>query len=429
MDKVIEQLKELRLIAPREDWVKQNKELLVSQIKAQTPAKQSSVFSYWYLIKLLVPMRLLNFMAKPLGVVTLAGLLIVASGAYSVNASKGSLPGDVLYPVKLTTEKVKVGLTTSQPEKTELRISHAEERVNEIEKIIQVESDLQKRQDKVKVAATNLKEEMATVTNELEKVKTDVTEKSETQKTIEVIQKVDVKTQEITVRLEQNKLELNKNASDGEASRTLDEAVTAVKETGVKATEVIVDKFDKGEVELAPQDVKDSVENKIKEAEATLTVVTEQAKSAGEVIKKADEAGSTTIEVKPAEVEETKPAVSTEAPASTSYEATSTEPTVSTEVAMPVAIEATPENAKKLLAEAQELMNQGNLKLAMEKLQLVSSMTQQVKSTVEAQLEELEAKLPAEDPATTPTTETMPTTEVSVNPAATTTVTPTTTVK
>jgi hypothetical protein len=422
MDKVIEQLKELRQIRPREDWVKKNKELLLSQITAQSPKEQSSVFSYWYLVKLLFPMRFLNFVAKPVGIVTLACLMVIATGAYSVNASKGSLPGDILYPVKLTSEKVQVGLTTSQPEKTQLRLNHAEERVNEIDQIIKIETDPQKKQEKVNVAAENLTKEMITVTQELEEARNVVTERQETLDTIEVIKQVDAKTAELTEKLNQHQDELNKEGIESSTLK-IDEAVASVKETGVKATEVIVEKYDQGEVEIAPQEVKDSLDKKLKEAEETLKVVDEQVKTTEEAIKKAESEGVVmdvpAVEVAPV-ITETPATVETAAPIAT----TSTEVTVDSTVAVPiepvVVIPATTEEAQKLLAEAQEALKQGDMTNAMAKLKLVNSMTLQVKTTVESQITELATKL-AEQPVVTEETvpvEIAPTTETPATPSA-----------
>jgi hypothetical protein len=427
MDKVIEQLKELNTINPREDWVQMNKELLLSQIKAQSPVKQSSVFSYWYLIKLLVPFRVLNFVAKPVGVLTMVAFLVISSGVYSVNASRGSVPGDILYPVKLTTEKVKVGLTSSSNKKTELKIGNAEERVNEIDKIILNESDTQKKKEKIEVAADNLKKDIDGVKIALEKVKEEK-QADKAQESIAVVMKVDEKTAEISSRLIQHKEVLNNleetQTSNKEVVKRIDDAMVAVKETGVKATEVIVDKYDKGESNLAPQEVKDSLSKKIVEAQEKLKEVTEKEKTTQDAI--TQDALDNPVKISESEdlpVNST-PTVETN---------TETDPTVTatdSEVApltndVPVEVEApiTTQNAEKVLAEAQVLLEQGDLVNALEKLKTVNSITKEVELNVEDRIVELQNKIQLQidnaEPIENPVEEVAPVTSTTTKPTPT----------
>lgn len=406
MDKIIQQLKEMRQIEPRADWVTSNRELLLSQIKAQSTKKPSSIFSYWYLVKLIFPMRFLHFIAKPVGVTIIAGLFIIITGVYSVNASKGSLPGDILYPIKLTSEKVQISLTFSQPEKTQLRIIYAEERVKEIEKVIRMETDLQKRQKKVNIAVNNLKTEMNNVARDLENVKNKtVNKKEEAQKTIESVKQIDAKIADISSKLEIHKEELNKEVVNIDALKTINDAVMTVKEIGVKATEVIVDKFNKGEVDLPVHEVKDSVDKKIQEAQLTLIKVQEQSKTAEAAWKEFESQISLKVESTPEmsvkieknlEIESSKQIT----PTTVSTTVTTALENKTPEVLGPVVISpANPAEAEKLLKEAQELANQGDLKAAIEKLKLINNVTSQVKAEVDARMIDLQ-KLLSEKSAT-----------------------------
>lgn len=57
-------------------------------------------------------------------------LVVVLFGAATISA--GSLPGDVLYPVKLATEKVKFLLTFDSEKKAELRLTFSDKRLEEM---------------------------------------------------------------------------------------------------------------------------------------------------------------------------------------------------------------------------------------------------------------------------------------------------------
>ncbi len=67
-------------------------------------------------------------------------LAIVLMGIFiswgTVNLSADSLPGNILYPVKLTSEKLKFFLTIDPGKKAELRLNHSEERMEELVKYL-----------------------------------------------------------------------------------------------------------------------------------------------------------------------------------------------------------------------------------------------------------------------------------------------------
>jgi hypothetical protein len=92
-------------------------------------------------------------------VIVVIVLLLAGSGA--VVASSDSLPDEVLYPVKLATEKVRLALTPSALGKTELYVRLADKRVDEIikmaekGKVVQVE-EATDRLDEYLVAMASL---------------------------------------------------------------------------------------------------------------------------------------------------------------------------------------------------------------------------------------------------------------------------------
>lgn len=61
-------------------------------------------------------------------------LIVVFLGWGAVTVASDSLPGDLFYPLKLTTEKVKFFLTSNPEGKAELRLTFAEKRLQELAK-------------------------------------------------------------------------------------------------------------------------------------------------------------------------------------------------------------------------------------------------------------------------------------------------------
>lgn len=74
---------------------------------------------------------------KTMPIPLIIALIVALSGGGTVAASQNSLPGDTLYPVKTLTEKVEVIAAFSQASKAEVRMSLAQKRIQEIEKILE----------------------------------------------------------------------------------------------------------------------------------------------------------------------------------------------------------------------------------------------------------------------------------------------------
>lgn len=77
-------------------------------------------------------------LAFPKAIFTLATIVIIVGlvNATAV-AAKNSLPGETLYPIKRTVEKVELVLTVNEEKKTEKKIKHAENRLYEAQQIVE----------------------------------------------------------------------------------------------------------------------------------------------------------------------------------------------------------------------------------------------------------------------------------------------------
>lgn len=91
-------------------------------------------------------------------------LLLIAAllggGAGATYASQSSLPGDTLYPVKLASEKVQTVLVVNDAKEADLHLKFSSKRLEEIEELAKKGN---KKQELVKLAVDNYKEELTKV--------------------------------------------------------------------------------------------------------------------------------------------------------------------------------------------------------------------------------------------------------------------------
>jgi len=83
------------------------------------------------------------FVLKPAFAKAIAFVLVLVVAVWSIGAlSARSFPGDLLYPLKLATERVKFTLTRSAEGKAELRITLADRRLEELVKSVEKKGSL-----------------------------------------------------------------------------------------------------------------------------------------------------------------------------------------------------------------------------------------------------------------------------------------------
>jgi len=368
MEKIIEQLKTLQSVKPRKEWVQLQRELLLSQIKSQTTArKQSRILNTWFLAKSFMPTSLLRFAAKPLGALTVLAVFVFSTGLLGVNASKGSLPGDLLYSVKRTSEKMQIGLTVSKEKEAALHMQFAEERVSEIEQVTQGQATSDKKMKQISVSVDGLKDEMKKAQENLDQAKD---QPRKAQEVVAMARVLDVKSEEINNRIEQKKSETGEQAIFDK----LAEAQVATTQAGVKALEVIVEKHEQGEVTMSESDLVKTIDSKIEKAKVTIKHAEQKVESAKTSVENAQKAIL--------EIEAESP---TKATAPVKIE-TSVSPAVPT-TGTTTTTEDKPAEAKQILTEAKDLLNHGDLSSAVEKViqsaEIAAEMNERAKMMVE----------------------------------------------
>jgi len=290
----IQRLKELRdlagLTAPKPEWLKINREVLLMQVRNNIghPRESFSFNKIWRGLNIFLPPQFVGYVVRPIIFIGILASTVFGGWITTVYASYNSLPGDVLYPIKLAAENVQTSLA-NKPQEIKLRMENAGRRAGEVNKI--VKNNLPKKEVKVEEAVKHLKDDLEVVKVNLDSIKQDsATGKSA--ETVEIAKAVDQKSIEIQKTLDQIKTDMAANAvsilalnapvtaetvAAGLATDKVEDQVkkaTAVMvEIGVKAVEVIVEKHQVNSAVIGKEEIKNLVDNKINALEVKVVGV------------------------------------------------------------------------------------------------------------------------------------------------------------
>lgn len=256
-------LKELQQVTPDVSWKVTNREILMSRIlKDNRVRKLVGVKTEQNIIKDLLVFfshSTIKFVAKPVAVVSLVTALILSTSVATVRAAMGSLPGDNLFIVKRSIEKATVSLTIGEDEKAKLEVHLAKNRLDELDKISQKTVSRIKMVQSINMAVDELKKDVEKAQNRLEKVKN---ENSSDDKALNLAKVIDTETDEMKISLNEKKDQVPEDIKD-ETNKKMNEAYTAIEETGLKAVSIIVEKHAAGETSITEDEVAERVNNKL----------------------------------------------------------------------------------------------------------------------------------------------------------------------
>jgi hypothetical protein len=162
------------------------------------------------------------------GSVVMGGLMILVSMTVGTAvAAMESVPGQKIYPVKKIVESVQLKLATSEEEKTELQIKFANNRVEEMEAILQ-------KQKEGKVSEAQVQKVVANTAKDIEKTTQAVAEQSKNDPKSAVVDKMVSLSNKQTTLIQAAQVE-----SEGEVKIQLDKALVDSKTSMEKAIENI----------------------------------------------------------------------------------------------------------------------------------------------------------------------------------------------
>jgi hypothetical protein len=124
--------------APRPEFLVESRQRLVARLEREKPstnaqAPPTGLPTWWSALAALFAQK--RF-AYQFAVATLLVIFLVVSSSGIAFASRGTIPGDALYPVKTSLEKVQLGLSLSDARRAQLHIIFAERRLVEIQNLV-----------------------------------------------------------------------------------------------------------------------------------------------------------------------------------------------------------------------------------------------------------------------------------------------------
>ncbi len=219
-------------VTPRAEWKSTTRELLLSQINPhQEKSIGVGIFGY---VNFGLSMMRGNVLQPAVMMLVVLGTF-VGSGL-TINAAYYSLPGEALYPVKLSLEHTHVALVSNEERKVELKVEFAQKRVDEFEKVAaRNDIDPEVKKQHLQTVAMEFKNNVAGVNQELIKInqsiKTDTTATTQQKtQTVTAALTASTKTQELTNMLDA-KIELLLESEKQEVKEIAAQARTSVEET------------------------------------------------------------------------------------------------------------------------------------------------------------------------------------------------------
>lgn len=347
-------------IAPQADWKQSSRGILVSQISAQTRVDLGSERGNVFMPAL----RALQFAAKPLAAMVIVVLVGLGSYTASVSATKNSLPGDLFYPVKLTSERVQVNFAKNKEEKAKLEIAFAGRRLQEVQ---EVKKNPNRKVEDLAVPIQKFKENVIQAKGHLEQVKHENVAVA-----LVLADSLDDQTEEFINVLEEEKKSRD-DVNDKELDKEIEDAILATKDTNTAAVTLIIktQSSDEGEDTTTKEEIKVKVENKFVKTTEKVAVLTEKIAQLKEV-QAQQSAAATEDEVIPeaSEASAEEGVVTEDVAESHTEESDTVESTTPEEVVidpLTQAIEAA-DQAKALLTEARALLEEGKIDQAFEKI-------------------------------------------------------------
>jgi len=255
---LLKQLNNLKNIKPDSNWQKLNREILLTQLKAQT--SKDFEFGKAKLWSRSLAKSIFVSAYKPVMSMAIVLILILGTWIATVSATKNSLPGDFFYGIKLATERVQSNLAGNDEKRANLEITFAERRLAEMQKVAG-KDNTQNQKENLKVSLRQFQENINNIKSSLAKL-----ENTNSKLAAKVADLVDKKTKEYVDILKDQKGKAPELASN------TDEAISVSKATGDKALGFILNEFESGKGDLNLDQVKSKINDRIENLENDLAL-------------------------------------------------------------------------------------------------------------------------------------------------------------
>ncbi len=280
--KLIKQIKTLRSIKPARAWNESTRDILLSQIRAQeVSAQPTRVLSRpWVVLSgsISAAFHALagGLFAHPTALAATVTMFLAGSTS-AVFVAEQSIPGEPLYPVKLTKEQVAIALATDPDSRTKIELGLVAVRLNELSEVANRPAEDENRDRQVEQIAQTVADNLSNVTKKLDSIK----KIGEPHKVAKLATSVAQATEEYEKTIA--------GLENSSANDKLGRVIETIDRTNTKALEVIVEKKDSAGIseESITKDISQKIEKaaqkleKIKVTMAASATAKSDAKLAG----------------------------------------------------------------------------------------------------------------------------------------------------
>lgn len=278
-------------INPRAAFVHETRTHLLSTLGHTVTPRKTAWLSFaqlWQLLSIIMPTRTVYAFVRP--AVIVFGVFVVATGSWITGAfaSLNSVPGDVLYPVKLgiekTTEAV-VGVTQGRTAQTTLQVEYASRRLDEATKVLQT-ADSEHKHKRAQQAFERFTEGVGHVNDTLDALK-----KEDTVAAVQIAKVLDKNSERYLQQIDETKRALAHVQNADGVKDVVSHAEMAVVTSETKSVEVYIESLAQAITTSTPstiskEEVAQSVDRKLQKIESRLTDATKQVEGAVKTVEK-----------------------------------------------------------------------------------------------------------------------------------------------
>lgn len=227
-------LKNLPVLRPDKDWLEKTRYELLAEVAAQSKLSSAHRLDWSERADLFFSAalrRVLPSLAKMIAI-----FLIISLGSGVALAAQAAVPGEMLWPMKRSMEQAELSLTFSQIKETEIHLKHVNNRLGEIDKILQdntlVSVHSASKEKAIKQVVRHLEKDVTGADSSLKIVK----EENKPSEVVELVQKVRAVTKEVQTNIKEKQAVV----SDKVIGDVLKEAEVASKKVNDSAVNLAV---------------------------------------------------------------------------------------------------------------------------------------------------------------------------------------------
>ncbi|MDD5749195.1 MAG: DUF5667 domain-containing protein [Patescibacteria group bacterium] len=196
----ISQLKNMPELQPDKNWAAKTKYELLSEIASQSKLMRQAETPFSQKADLFFTSFLSRLSFSFTRVV--AVFLVLSLGFGLRLGAQASVPGQPLWPVKRSMEKVELSLARSSSQEAEIYFKHVNERLSEIDKILQTENNSEQKSERkekaIREAVRHLERDVTAVDSSLQIVK----EQKSPVEAVELIKKIAQSSKQVSSSLD-----------------------------------------------------------------------------------------------------------------------------------------------------------------------------------------------------------------------------------